>query len=478
MMTWVVVLMLSGWQHAQAVFRNPNGVGEVLLLPHYSVNNDLNTLVEVVNTTDQGKAIKINIKERWFGEAVISYNVYLGPHDSWSFALLPDNSEVSGLFGDQGMKHLTIDDSCTPGLERPGFIASPDLIREPYFLPRVRDGFIEILEMGVLTGAALQAVGTNQAQGASDCALINDNWSPGGNWTENSSHELLPASGGLSADVSLINVSEGINYGFPAVALSDFYPEDVIHHTAWDGAAVSLDLGSDVAWLPHETGFRQLRFDQGIDAVNATLMSHEFEVSFYLDDPVNGLTEIILNLPTKEHMRISSSSPGAGYLPPFNMAYDASQNPDDRCGLYQAYSGFAFGAWVFNDDFAGFTTPFQDTDFPFQNRYHSQSCYAGLSYVPRHSVPWDNAALLSGASHFDNLMSPFDDSGFARFFTVGSIPLTGTEVATGDLWQVNGIPLLGVVLQRYTNGGAGPGLLAQYGGARLIKSRSLIERIP
>jgi hypothetical protein len=70
------------------------------------------------------------------------------------------------------------------------------------------------------------------------------------------------------------------------------------------------------------------------------------------------------------------------------------------------------------------------------------------------------------------------ENGFIRFQSRQSLPLTGTEVGTGESWQIWGIPIIGVVLQRYVNAYAGPGLLAQYGGAQLIKPRNFMERIP
>ena len=49
---------------ASAVNLNPDGLGQVLLYPYYTVNSNgvgdnLQTLFSVVNTTYQGKAIKV-----------------------------------------------------------------------------------------------------------------------------------------------------------------------------------------------------------------------------------------------------------------------------------------------------------------------------------------------------------------------------------------------------------------------------------
>jgi hypothetical protein len=48
---------LSGM--ANAVNVNPDGLGQVLLYPYYTVNGGNSTLVSIVNTTDQAKAVKV-----------------------------------------------------------------------------------------------------------------------------------------------------------------------------------------------------------------------------------------------------------------------------------------------------------------------------------------------------------------------------------------------------------------------------------
>ena len=48
---------------AQAVNVNPDGLGQVLIYPYYTTNGDNMTLLSVVNTTDQAKAVKVRFLE-------------------------------------------------------------------------------------------------------------------------------------------------------------------------------------------------------------------------------------------------------------------------------------------------------------------------------------------------------------------------------------------------------------------------------
>ena len=48
---------------ANAVNLNPDGLGQVLIYPYYTVNGGNQTLVSIVNTTEHGKAVKVRFVE-------------------------------------------------------------------------------------------------------------------------------------------------------------------------------------------------------------------------------------------------------------------------------------------------------------------------------------------------------------------------------------------------------------------------------
>src|SRR5690554_1341571 len=111
---FLLLLLIS--TQVSAVFINSQGSGEVLLIPYYSVNNSLNFNASVTNTTEEVKAIKITIREGLNGYAMLSYNVYLGPNDSWSFVMGPWLSTVDGYVGQDFGAHASDDSSCSAGL--------------------------------------------------------------------------------------------------------------------------------------------------------------------------------------------------------------------------------------------------------------------------------------------------------------------------------------------------------------------------
>ena len=66
---------------ASAVNLNPDGLGQVLIYPYYTVNegvagNNLSTMFSVVNTTDQGKAVKVRFVEGYNSREVRDFHLY------------------------------------------------------------------------------------------------------------------------------------------------------------------------------------------------------------------------------------------------------------------------------------------------------------------------------------------------------------------------------------------------------------------
>src|SRR3954466_15306657 len=72
---------------AQAVYEDPNGLGQALIYPYYTVQtaggNSYNTYLSVVNTTTRGKALKVRFREGKNSREVLDFNLFLSPNDVW-----------------------------------------------------------------------------------------------------------------------------------------------------------------------------------------------------------------------------------------------------------------------------------------------------------------------------------------------------------------------------------------------------------
>src|SRR6185369_8934083 len=185
-----------------------DGLGQALIYPYYTVQSAggdaFNTYISVVNHTAQAKALRVRFREGRLGREALSFNLFLSANDVWTGAAVPS--------GD-GTRLVTSDASCTePAFSGSGSGARFLDFRNDAFaggsddgagsgLDRTREGFVEILEMGVLTGASAQFATHNSAGVPSNCDnLLSD------------LPTVAAPAGGLSGTLTLINVANGLDF--------------------------------------------------------------------------------------------------------------------------------------------------------------------------------------------------------------------------------------------------------------------------
>src|SRR5690606_38794306 len=108
---------LSGM--ANAVNINPDGLGQVLLYPYYTVNGGNSTLISIVNTTDQAKAVKVRFLEALNSAEVLDFNLYLSPFDVWTAAVTRTEDGASLFTGDTS---CTVPNNVGKGAEGTAFL--------------------------------------------------------------------------------------------------------------------------------------------------------------------------------------------------------------------------------------------------------------------------------------------------------------------------------------------------------------------
>jgi hypothetical protein len=151
---------------AQAIYQDPNGLGQVLIYPYYTVQtadgtNAFNTFVSVVNTTTAVKIVKVRFREGKNSAEVLDFNLYLSPNDVWTGAIVPASTDPAAP------GHIvTFDLSCTNPVIPTG---RQDFRNFQYTgsaadglgtgLDRTREGYFEMLEVASPTGG-LSGTGT------------------------------------------------------------------------------------------------------------------------------------------------------------------------------------------------------------------------------------------------------------------------------------------------------------------------------
>jgi len=138
---------------AQAVSVNDAGAtGQVLVFPYYNVNNGFITSFNITNTTDQYKAVKVRFRESKTSNDVLDFNVYMSPNDMWTMGLSAD--------ADGGVRLTSDDKTCThPKFPEGGVAFRGAGIYDSVDNAAEKEGYLEVIEMGVVSTNATVAIG-------------------------------------------------------------------------------------------------------------------------------------------------------------------------------------------------------------------------------------------------------------------------------------------------------------------------------
>lgn len=308
---------------AQAVHISPNGTGQVLIFPYYTVRNGFATLVSVTNTQNNTKMLKVRFREGMNGRTVADFNLFLAPDDTWTGAVIETAD---------GARIITNDNSCVMPSDMFTEVRKVSFTRQflnefvsyrytgilqdaPAFatLDRTREGYFEILEMGVIDPAlsttAAQIVGFVKPAdadrgGTTNCAAMDsfENLSLPASPIRfpNTGAELLaPPRGGLKGRASLINAATGANYSFGATAL-DSWSSQVAYSLPGDASSAILsDAFPATSMVTTPAGVVIARWTNGRDAISAALMRESVMNEFVIDAGTASQTDWIVTLPTK-----------------------------------------------------------------------------------------------------------------------------------------------------------------------------------
>ena len=148
-----------------AVEWNPDGLGQALIYPYYTVRNGgddnaWNTYISVVNSTSSAKAVRVHVREGRHGRSALDFNLYLAPNGVWTGAFIPRSGSADAPAG-----LITADHSCTDPVIGPEGVtlsnaAFSGSLDDGYGigLDRTREGYVEMLEMATLTGPSALSV--------------------------------------------------------------------------------------------------------------------------------------------------------------------------------------------------------------------------------------------------------------------------------------------------------------------------------
>lgn len=437
--TLLTGLLILAPQAQSAMHINEGGLGQVLIYPYYTVNNDLNTLYTVVNTTPDTKAIKVRFLEGENGAEVLVFNVYLDGHDVWQGALVPTTSTITGHVGEDTGLHVHNDSSCTPQLNTTQqflpYIIGDDT--ENNNLRRATDGHIEVIEMATFSGNTINFADHGVVGFPNFCDGIEDDW-------DNGAYDLgdeAPVSGGLMGHASIINVANGQSVGYQAIAIDGFWTDGIGWHTEPAYVFPNIASGSTNTTMALAGQILTATWPSGARAITALLMQHSITNEYQYDPFAQGRSEWVVGFPTKRFLVRNTARP------PFSNAWDG----------HTACDSFVMDVWD------------RSQQIPVPARLNqprgSGPAFCYQTNVIEFLAPGQQIDVTSSILGSDNLLTvtgptapTATTNGWGRI-TFDQFAQTITPVSGSGLL---GLPAVGFQVQQFTNGAAQPGLTARY----------------
>jgi hypothetical protein len=289
---------------AQAVNLSTDGLGEVLIYPYYTVNNDpnghaYNTLLSVINTTASTKAVKMRFREGKNSREVLDFNIFLSPFDVWTAAVTPT--------GAGGGQISTSDNSCTiPNVQANSPVAFRNLayagdtaVAALDAITRTSEGYVEVFEMATYTITSHTGLNSKHTSAGVpfNCAAVTDAFA---------TVEAQPVSGGLFGGLTIIDPAGGGAFSIDSTPLANFHPPGFARYdaTGSPGLPSYQDASAISAIVSNGTFYRStwpggLFINGGTQAVTSILMANQIYNEYVLDQGTKSATEWILTAPTK-----------------------------------------------------------------------------------------------------------------------------------------------------------------------------------
>ena len=510
---------------AQAVNINPDGLGQVLIYPYYTTNGGNQTTLSVVNTTDDGKAVKVRFLEGENSQEVLDFNLYMSRYDVWTAV----------IWNDAGTPTMaTADTTCTvPYIysyaNRPfGAVGGQQEFLDYELddggstdISRAREGHFEMIEMGTLTD---ETAGGNGWAGGSEwaathvggmppsshipligdfrvCGQLTDAWTDPDNlvandegyWLTNPLIDLENPSGGMFGGAAVINVGFGAMYSYDATAINGFSASlwdwtgfNVLHQQPGfilpglnSGDTLTATVFNSNGTTSSATLWR------GVDAVSYVFMHDQLMNEYTTEAVVGAQTEWVITFPTKQFY-VFDEQAGTAPVAPFTSRWDhelldfsaeacevvvldtiwdrEEQKPGERDG----------------DPIPPVVSPAPDPDDE-DGVIAFELCFetSVIRFGRKDSIGASTEIL--GSTNFHNIDNVTDlgfDYGWVRIQLADwpEVNALGEIVPGGDTFTRNlsgsggqsldGLPVAGFAVQRFANEfvGEAAGLIAAYGG--------------
>lgn len=462
-----------------AVEVNPDGIGQVLLYPYYTVRNSssgnaLNTLLTVGNTTDHVKAARVRFREGAVGAPGADLNLYLNAHDMWTGAVIPDAGGAATL--------LSSDRSCTvPSLYMaPLTFSNQTYIGDPLTasLDRTREGFVEIMEMGdyglasdAPVGSVAEAVQQINGSGVpQDC----------GRAVTDTGTESNAGTDGLFGRAILINVGDGTEFSYSATALANFNTNQSLWAASNTAGPSLANVDPPISVVHYyDLGTIRTQWTTPIDATSVVLMHESLSNEYVLDSVTGSITDWVITMPTK-YFYVN-----AGLVP--TRLFQSPLMSNGACEIFE--SGYTAALLFDRESDASNAGPmfpeppptpqgalcWATTVVSFSYQSQMQTLFSSKNTYALTAFPYTAANASPGPvqTEYGWMIVPLHVAGlgsqFTHFLVGGATTLFNPVgfVETQPQATYYGLPVIGFAAESYSNGTLvvnGQTVLSNYGG--------------
>jgi len=304
---------------ASAVNLNPDGLGQVLLYPYYTVNNGQDTLLSVVNTTSIGKAVKVRFLEGYNSREVLDFNLFLSPFDVWVAAVFPLSQVTASA---PGAAITTSDNSCTAPQFTQGSVngngyqqflnfayTGTNEDTGPTGLDRTREGHFEMITMSdIIDGSALSVDTTHVGGVPPGCAAASAGAKTKAELAFETGTDTVAPSSGIFGSAAVVNVGQGTYYAYNSDAIDGFTSVKLDSPTGSLSPSLSdvndVGLATATSYVFDDgallTSVYTAGATTGIDAVSSIFMAADIFNEYESDDTLGSVgTDWVVNFPTK-----------------------------------------------------------------------------------------------------------------------------------------------------------------------------------
>jgi len=473
---------------ANAVELNPDGLGQVLVYPYYTVNAGQSTLLSVVNTTDEGKAVKVRFLEGYNSREVLDFNLFLSAFDVWTGVVFTQSDSDAGNL-------TTTDNTCTaPGIKgnaslptvgtlhyvpfRNYQFAGTNTDKGPQGLDRTREGHIELIEMGAIqTNSALYAkIKHDDVTGVPPgCASV-ANLKPTdalANDIGHTIHSTRVNTGGLFGAGSIVNPAVGTIAGYNADAVDGFYSLDETSTTAvsplFSGTSSTSPSLADTRTTPASAvaftfttessggapggSLRTLTYPlaQAVDAVSAVFQAATISNEYVVEDSAGSESDWIVTFPTKRFY-VDRLIVGNTPIQPFEEVF---------AGQSCVEVGISY--WD-REERVPASSP-GDFSPPPPDRPPSSLCYEAQAVTFQKAADYnadDGVSKVLGSNLTSNV-DPRANNFSSGWMNLNLDPNGDRNLrASAELISLTGLPTTGFLAVNYINSNQAPGVLSNY----------------